>query len=41
MTIFICNAEGCANQGVIYDFGDEHPTEAMCGGCKVMLKAEK
>lgn len=38
MAIFICNADGCRNQGRVYDFGDEPFTTAECGGCGIVLE---
>jgi hypothetical protein len=37
MTIFICTKKGCPNEGVIYNFGDEQPARAECGGCHETL----
>jgi hypothetical protein len=41
MTIFICIKETCPNKGITYDFGDDHPVKAECGGCKATLLPEK
>jgi hypothetical protein len=38
MVTFKCEADGCANQNVVYDFLGDY-TEAMCGGCKQTLIA--
>jgi hypothetical protein len=35
--MFICNADGCPNMGVEYDFGDDAPAFAECGGCGARL----
>ena len=40
MSKFVCNAEECPNMGVIYDFGDDSPESAECGGCHATLKPE-
>ena len=40
MATFQCNASGCPNEGVIYDFGDDAPATAECGGCKAKLVAQ-
>jgi hypothetical protein len=37
MSIFVCTNESCPNKDVVYDFGDEHPRQALCGGCKTTL----
>ena len=37
MVEFVCNAEGCANQGVVYPM-DTKDTVAECGGCGVKLE---
>lgn len=37
MSIFICNADKCPNKGVVYDFGDDQPVKAECGGCHATL----
>jgi hypothetical protein len=36
ITQFICEAEGCPNEGILYRMEDANPT-AMCGGCKKTL----
>lgn len=41
MSKFICKAPGCPNEGVIYDFGDDHPVKAECGGCHATLLPEE
>lgn len=41
MAIFICKKDGCVNAGLIYDFGDQNPVKAECGGCKATLLPEK
>jgi hypothetical protein len=41
MSVFICNTKDCPNANVIYDFGDEHPTTAICGGCHATLLPEE
>jgi hypothetical protein len=38
MSVFICDDETCTNVGLVYDFGDESPVYAMCGGCKERLE---
>jgi hypothetical protein len=37
MTIFICNFAGCPNEGVEYNFGEDTPVKAECGGCHATL----
>ena len=39
MSIFICNLTGCPNEGVEYNFGEDGPEWAECGGCKARLEA--
>lgn len=41
MSIFICEAIECPNKGIIYDFGDDHPVRAECGGCHATLLPEE
>lgn len=41
MAIFICTKQGCANANIVYDFGDESPIKAECGGCKATLLPEQ
>jgi ribosomal protein S27AE len=41
MSIFICDEDNCPNAGVIYNFGDDHPVRAECGGCQTTLLPEK
>lgn len=41
MSIFICHNTNCANAGIVYDFGDDHPVKAECGGCHATLLPEK
>lgn len=41
MSVFICTKAECPNVGIVYDFGDEHPVKAECGGCKATLLPEK
>lgn len=40
MSRFICQIDGCPNKGIVYDFGDESPAWAECGGCKARLEAQ-
>jgi hypothetical protein len=40
MSIFICKKDGCPNEGVVYDFGDDHPVRCECGGCATILLPE-
>lgn len=40
MSIFICTANECPNKDVIYDFGEDNPSWAECGGCKTRLEAQ-
>ena len=40
MSIFICDEDFCPNAGVVYDFGDDSPESAECGGCKMVLFPE-
>lgn len=40
MSVFICIKTDCPNKDVIYDFGDDNPLFAECGGCKTKLKPE-
>jgi hypothetical protein len=35
--MFICNADDCPNKGVEYNWGEDAPAFAMCGGCGVKL----
>ena len=35
--MFICEKAGCPNLGIVYDFGDDTPVRAECGGCKTVL----
>lgn len=37
MSKFLCDVDDCPNKDVIYDFGDDQPEMAECGGCHVML----
>jgi hypothetical protein len=37
MSVFICTVKDCPNKNVSYDFGDESPESAQCGGCKTIL----
>jgi len=38
MVTFKCEADGCANKDVVYNFLG-NPETAMCGGCKETLTA--
>lgn len=40
MSVFICLNADCPNANVSYDFGDDGPTWAECGGCKARLDAQ-
>lgn len=35
--MFICEKPECPNEGIVYDFGDDAPVRAECGGCKTVL----
>lgn len=37
MSKFVCNAAECPNLGFEYDFGDDSPEFAECGGCHATL----
>jgi len=37
MSIFVCNKADCPNFETVYDFGDDHPVKAECGGCHQTL----
>jgi len=37
MSKFVCNAAECLNMAIIYDFGDDSPASAECGGCHETL----
>lgn len=39
MVTFKCEADGCANNGIEYNFLG-NPETAMCGGCKETLEAK-
>lgn len=41
MSKFQCNIEECPNEGVEYDFGDDSPEFAECGGCHAILKPKE
>jgi len=41
MSVFICHHPGCPNEGIEYNFGDDHPATAECGGCKAILEPVK
>jgi hypothetical protein len=41
MSKFICTATDCPNEGIIYDFGDDNPVKAECGGCHATLLPEE
>jgi hypothetical protein len=40
MSVFICIKDECPNKGIIYNFGDEQPARAECGGCHATLLPE-
>lgn len=40
MAIFICVETDCVNKDVVYDFGDDSPAYAMCGGCQARLESQ-
>jgi len=37
MSIFICTKSDCVNKDIVYNFGDDAPAFAECGGCKTKL----
>lgn len=41
MSKFTCTAPECPNQGITYDFGDDHPVKSECGGCHATLLPEE
>lgn len=41
MSIFICKQEDCDNFDVVYNFGEDSPESAECGGCHAILKPEE
>jgi len=40
MSVFVCKQDTCPNKDVVYDFGDDNPPVAECGGCKAKLTAQ-
>lgn len=41
MAIFVCTKPGCPNEGITYDFGDDNPKRAECGGCHETLNPQE
>jgi hypothetical protein len=39
MSIFICNFAGCPNENIEYNFGEDSPEWAECGGCQARLES--
>lgn len=35
--MFICDNSECPNVGIVYNFGEDAPVRAECGGCKAVL----
>lgn len=37
---FVCDSDGCPNQGIDYFWDDANETHAQCGGCGTTLEAQ-